>query len=54
MSQVFETTFDNAAEDYERIRPAYLPAIFDDILCYQPLNGGSSALEIGMGTGMAT
>lgn len=54
MSQVFETTFDNAAEDYERIRPAYLPAIFDDILCYQPLNGGSSALEIGMGTGLAT
>ena len=54
MSQIFETTFDNTAADYERSRPAYLPAIFDDILRYKPLSADSNVLEIGMGTGAAT
>jgi SAM-dependent methyltransferase len=49
----FETTFD-AAADYEKIRPAYLPEIFDDILRYKPIVTSSSVLEIGMGTGVAT
>lgn len=54
MSSVFEKTFDNAANEYERIRPAYLPAIFTDILSYKPLNANATVLEIGMGTGTAT
>ncbi len=54
MPLIFEKTFDNAAHDYERIRPEYLPAIFDDIFSYKPLNAESNVLEIGMGTGLAT
>jgi SAM-dependent methyltransferase len=54
MTGDFEKTFDNVAADYESIRPAYHPAIFEDILRYQPLNADSNVLEIGMGTGSAT
>ena len=54
MSAQFERTFDNAAADYETIRPAYVPGIFEDILRYRPLDAHSSVLEIGMGTGAAT
>ena len=50
----FEKTFDNAAADYEKTRPAYPPAIFDDIFQYKPLEKDSSVLEIGMGTGIAS
>ncbi len=54
MSKVFEKTFDEAAEVYDRIRPDYPPEIFDAILSYQSLNSGSMVLEIGLGTGLAT
>ena len=54
MTGDFEKTFDNVAADYESIRPAYHPAIFEDILRYQPLIAESNVLEIGMGTGSAT
>ncbi len=54
MSKSFETTFDNAAAEYEKIRPAYVPAIFEDIMSYSPVAASSSVLEIGMGTGTAT
>ncbi len=50
----FEKTFDETAEVYDRIRPAYPTEIFEGILSYQPLNAGSRVLEIGMGTGLAT
>ena len=50
----FEMTFDNAAAEYERIRPKYLREIFDDILLYKPLGPDSTALEIGVGSGLAT
>jgi len=54
MSSDFEKTFDNAVAEYEKTRPGYLPAIFEDIFRYQPVSADSSVLEIGMGTGMAT
>ena len=54
MALAFEKTFDMGAEAYDRIRPSYLPAIYKDILQYQPLHAGAAALEIGMGSGIAT
>ena len=54
MALAFEKTFDMGAEDYDRIRPSYLPAIYEDILRYQPLNADAETLEIGIGSGIAT
>lgn len=50
----FETTFNDAAEDYEASRPAYCPQLYRDLLTYQPIDSQSCVLEIGMGTGKAT
>ena len=47
-------TFDTAAEDYDRGRPGYPPAIFDDLAELAGLETGSRVLEIGCGTGLAT
>lgn len=54
MPSEFEKTFDDAAWDYEKVRPRYPAEIFSDILRYQPLDEKSEVLEIGMGTGAAT
>jgi SAM-dependent methyltransferase len=48
------TTFDSAAERYDRARPPYPIAIFDDLAASAKLEGGSRVLEIGAGTGLAT
>jgi SAM-dependent methyltransferase len=48
------STFDAAAERYDRIRPGYLPDVFDDIERLGGLGPGSRVLEIGCGTGQAT
>ena len=48
-----EKTFDNAASDYEKTRPAYVPQIFEDIMKYKSVGKDSAVLEIGMGTGAA-
>ena len=50
----FETTFDDAATDYDESRPAYCQTLYQDLLAYQPLGPQSRVLEIGMGTGKAT
>ena len=50
----FEKTFDNAADDYDRIRPDYAEAIYHDIFRYQPITPQSHVLEIGMGSGKAS
>ncbi|HIZ21085.1 MAG TPA: class I SAM-dependent methyltransferase [Firmicutes bacterium] len=47
-------TFNTAAEEFDRQRPAYLPALYRDLFAYQPVGPSSSALEIGIGTGQAT
>lgn len=47
-------TFDAAAERYDRARPKYPPAIFEDLAELSGLEPGSSVLEIGCGTGHAT
>jgi SAM-dependent methyltransferase len=46
--------FDQAAELYDRARPRYPPALFDDLAELAGIGPGSRVLEIGPGTGQAT
>ena len=48
------STFDQAAELYDRARPRYPPALFDDLAALAGIGPGSRVLEIGPGTGQAT
>lgn len=47
-------SFEATAEDYDRYRPTYPDALFDDIRAYADLAPDDSILEIGCGTGRAT
>jgi SAM-dependent methyltransferase len=47
-------TFNQAAEQYERARPTYPPALFDDLARLAGIGPGCRVLEIGCGTGQAT
>jgi SAM-dependent methyltransferase len=47
-------TFETAAERYDRARPGYPAAIFDELATLGELPAGSRILEIGAGTGLAT
>jgi SAM-dependent methyltransferase len=47
-------TFDQAADLYDRARPGYPPALFDDLAELTGVGAGSRVLEIGPGTGQAT
>jgi SAM-dependent methyltransferase len=46
--------FDEAAELYDRARPGYPSALFDDLAGLAGIGPGSRVLEIGPGTGQAT
>lgn len=46
-------TFNEDVQNYDRWRPAYVPALFEQVLG-QVGEGPKSALEIGVGTGQAT
>jgi SAM-dependent methyltransferase len=48
------STFDQAAELYDRARPRYPAGLFDDLAELAGIGPGSSVLEIGPGTGQAT
>jgi SAM-dependent methyltransferase len=48
------TTFDEAAELYDRARPTYPDELFEDLLELAGLKARSRVLEIGCGTGKAT
>lgn len=47
-------TFDEIAEAYDRARPGYPTAAFDDIAHLADLTPGARILEIGCGTGQST
>ena len=47
-------TFDQDAGLYDRARPGYPPALFDDLAELTGVGAGSRVLEIGPGTGQAT
>ncbi len=47
-------SFENIAEAYDRYRPTYPDALFDDIRSYADLAPDDRILEIGCGTGRAT
>jgi SAM-dependent methyltransferase len=47
-------TFDTVAELYDRARPSYPAALFDDLAELAELEAGARVLEIGPGTGQAT
>ena len=46
--------FDQDARSYDRYRPGYPDALFEDIISYSGIRAGSALLEIGPGTGQAT
>lgn len=47
-------TFEEVPELYDRVRPGYPEALFDDLASLAGLHRGSRVLEIGPGTGQAT
>ncbi|HML45837.1 MAG TPA: class I SAM-dependent methyltransferase, partial [Clostridia bacterium] len=47
-------TFNEDAPTYDRLRPTYVDALFDDVIRFSCLDGTKRALEIGIGTGQAT
>jgi SAM-dependent methyltransferase len=47
-------TFDDEAELYDRARPTYPAAVFDDLTALARLPTGARILEVGCGTGQAT
>jgi SAM-dependent methyltransferase len=46
--------FDESAVAYDRFRPRYPDAVFDDIMDLGDLRSGARAVEIGAGTGIGT
>jgi SAM-dependent methyltransferase len=48
------TTFGSVAEQYDRARPSYPAAIFDDLAEIAGLEPGARVIEVGPGTGKAT
>lgn len=49
-----EWTFDTVAQVYEKMRPEYVPALYEDLFKYQPIDCTSHAVEVGIGGGQAT
>jgi SAM-dependent methyltransferase len=54
MAERLRTTFTEDAERYDRARPGYPPAVYDDLAALAGVGPGCRVLEIGCGTGQAT
>jgi len=50
----WKTSFNEAATEYDKLRPTYVPELYNDIIAYSGLNENNHVLEIGIGTGQAT
>ena len=48
------THFDEIVLEYDRVRPGYPAAMFEDVIAYVGPGKGKKAIEIGAGTGKAT
>ena len=46
--------FNEDVLNYDKMRPTYVKALFDDIISFSSLDSNKAALEIGIGTGQAT
>jgi len=46
--------FNEDVANYDRMRPTYVKALYDNIIQFSNLNSSKTALEIGIGTGQAT
>ncbi|MCM1237121.1 MAG: class I SAM-dependent methyltransferase [Ruminococcus flavefaciens] len=49
-----EWTFDTVAQQYEKLRPEYVPELYEDIFHYKKIDEKSHAIEVGIGGGQAT
>lgn len=49
-----EWTFDTVAEQYEKLRPIYVPELYEDIFRYRNIDQTSHTLEVGIGGGQGT
>lgn len=49
-----ETAFNEVVEAYDKMRPAYVKALYQDLFAYRTITEQSKVLEIGIGTGKAT
>ena len=52
--ELLRTTFGGVAEQYDRARPSYPAAVFDDLAEIAGLEPGARIVEVGPGTGKAT
>lgn len=51
---ILRQTFNKTAEEYDAIRPGYLPELIEEIIRFSGIPEGGSILEVGCGTGQAT
>ncbi|MDE6635177.1 MAG: class I SAM-dependent methyltransferase, partial [Lachnospiraceae bacterium] len=49
-----EWTFDTVAGQYEKLRPEYVPELYEDIFKYKQIDKTCHAIEVGIGGGQAT
>lgn len=47
-----EWTFDTVAQQYEKLRSGYVPALYEDIFKYKQIDETSHAVEVGIGGGI--
>ena len=49
-----EWTFDTVASTYEKMRPGYVPELYQKVFHYMPIDENSNVVEIGSGGGQTT
>lgn len=54
MEMDLRLTFNEDAQNYDRLRPTYADELFDEVIRFSSLDITKRALEIGIGTGQAT